>query len=205
MRSWYPTLGYYVFIPDYYSKEGLDETRVNLARFIEENHLAEYDELYIFSYMLGAWTFNIYLQDNPLPNLRRIIYDRSPIQEQVSGIVLENMPNIINTFYGVTVSEFHEMPYPPVEHGDRQIGIIIECRATPYAARHRDQLEPVTDEDWLPAAMNQEHDDAIYVFQHHDEMYYSFDGVGEDIISFFDTGRFSADARREPCERDPFE
>lgn len=208
MRRFYPETDFDVFIPDYYSKEGLEPSRENLARFIEENRLAEYDELYVFTYLLGAWVFNTYLEgqaENPLPNIRRIIYDRSPIQEQVAGLVMINMPWIITTFYGSTVQEFHDTPYSSIEHGEREIGIIIECRATPYARRHRDQLDPVVGDEWLPEAMNQPHDDAIYVYRHHDEMYYSFDHVGDDILSFFRSGHFTEDARRVPCQRTPFD
>jgi hypothetical protein len=44
----------------------------------------------------------------------------------------------------------------------------------------------------------------MYVFLHHDEMYYSFDVVGEDILAFYERGRFTDDARRVPCTEDPF-
>ena len=71
--------------------------------------------------------------------------------------------------------------------------------------RHRDELEPLTEADWRPSAFRQEHDDLIFVFLHHDEMYYSFDTVGDDINAFFSTGRFTKAAQRSPCTQDPFQ
>ena len=137
--------------------------------------------------------------------MKRIIYDRSPYQEQVSHIVLDNLHNVIFSFYGKTVRDFRDTPYPPIEHGDRRIGLMIECRASPYARRNKRQLTPVGRQHLAPAAFNQPHDDHMYVHRHHDEMYYSFDAIGPEILAFFETGRFSKAAPRTPCERDPFE
>jgi len=206
MRRYYPSLGYDVYIPEYYSRDGLEATRRNLSRFIEEHHLAEYDELYVFDYILGAWVFNQLLAEQDLPNLRAIIIDRSPMQEDASRIVVGHIPHTIHTFYGDTVREFSETPYPPVSGEGRHIGIIVECRATPYARRHRDELTPVEGEGWLPEGLGQpDPDDVMYVHLHHDEMYYSFDQIGEEIRSFFRNGRFTEGARRQACHENPFD
>lgn len=207
-QAWYSQQRYDVFIPDYYSRDGLQATSNRLGQYIEESGLRDYDEVYVFSYLLGAWSFNSYMSERgerQLPNLKRVIYDRSAYQEQVSHIVLENIPNIIYTFLGVTLRHFADTPYPPLERRDREIGLIIECRATPYARRHRDQLEPVGPEDHLPAAFRQENDDVMYVYRHHDEMYSSYDAIGPEILTFFEEGRFTDEARRRPCDEDPFQ
>ncbi len=47
--------------------------------------------------------------------------------------------------------------------------------------------------------------DIIYVFAHHDEMYFRYDVVGDEINSFFKTARFTADAQRGRCSRYPFQ
>lgn len=207
-RSWYSQQRYDVFIPDYFSRDGLQATSNQLGQYIEESGLRNYEEVNVFTYLLGAWAFNIYMDqrgDTALPNLRRIIYDRSAYQEQVSHVVLENMPNIIFNFLGVTVRQFADTPYPPLDRQDREVGLIIECRATPYASAHRDQLEPVGLEDHFPWAFGQDHDDAMYVYRHHDEMYNSFDAIGPEILNFFESGRFTDEARRRPCDEDPFQ
>jgi hypothetical protein len=205
MSEWYPRQGYDVFIPDYYSTEGLDWNVANLNKFIYDNDLKKYGKVYVFTYLMGGWTLNRYLMTHRFPNLEKIIYDRSPIQEQVAGAVLVTMPGIVKAIFGDTVEEFHETPYPSLPKGDRTIGIIAECRATPLARMHRRMLRPVGEEDYAPEAFDQEHDDLMYVFLHHDEMYYSFDVIGDEILTFFETGRFSDDARRDPCTENAFE
>ena len=204
MRSFYPQHGFDVYIPAYYSKEGMDETVDNLARYIEEHRLGEYDRIYAMVYLMGGRALNLYLQDHELPNLTHIVYDRSPLQEQAPRIVAAAMPSTVRTFYGSTLTEFAATDYPPLPRGDRQIGIIVECKATSFIRRHRDDLDPVVPEDYLPAAFQQEHDDIIYVFRDHDQMYYSFDEIGADLLSFFDRGQFTEEATRTPCLRDPF-
>ena len=204
-KKWYPDRGFDVFIADYVSKEGLHGGTENLSRFIEENRLQAYDEVYAFGYLLGGWTLNTYLHDHPFPNLTKIIYDRSPYQEQAPRIVMNHIPRIIRLLFGSTVSELRDTPYPPIPKGNRRIGIIVECKASRYIRRHRDELAPIDDRSWRPDAFGQPHDDLIYLFLNHDEMYYRFDILGRELLSFFEQGRFTVTASRTPMTgRDPF-
>ncbi len=204
MRRWYPQQGFDVHIPSYYSKDGMDQSVENLSRYIEQQRLDEYEEIHAMVYLMGGRVLNLYLQEHDLPNLTHIVYDRSPLQEQGPRMVVKNMPSIANTLYGETISEFAERDYTPLPRGDRHIGIIVECKSTSYIRRHRDELRPGTMENVTPESFDQEHDDIIYVFLNHDEMYYSFDLIGPELLSFFQRGRFTDDAQREPCSRDPF-
>jgi hypothetical protein len=204
-KRWYPAQGYDAFVPDYVSRAGFPEHIANLHAFVEEHRLAEYGELHAFVYLMGGWTLNQYLAEHELPNLTKIVYDRSPYQEQGPRIVLDNIGGLIHWLYGRAVDHLRDTPYPPLPKGDRRIGIMVETRATPYVRWHRDELEPIPDEAWRPAAFRQEHDDLIYVHLHHDEMYYAFDEIGDELISFFGTGRFTDGAARVPGDRDPFE
>ncbi|MBW2278758.1 MAG: hypothetical protein JRF63_14800 [Deltaproteobacteria bacterium] len=204
-QEWYPAQGYDVFVPDYVSREGFAGSVANLAAFIEEQRLAEYEEVYAFVFLMGGWTLNMYLEEHDLPNLTTIVYDRSPLQEQAPRIVLETIPAVIHMLYGEATDQLRDTPYPPLPKGERRIGIIVENRASPFVRRHCDELEPIAYEDWLPEAFDQEHDDLIYVYLHHDELYYSYDEIGDDLQSFFETGRFTEGAARKPIDRDPFE
>ncbi len=205
MRRWYPQQGYDVHIPSYYSKDGMDQSVENLARYIDEHGLTEYDELYAMVYLMGGRVLNLYLDEHDLPNLTHIVYDRSPMQEQGPRMVVENMPRLANAMFGATIAEFAASDYSPIPRGDRRIGIIVECKATSYVRRHRDQLTPITPQSFRPEAFEQEHDDLIYVFRDHDEMYYSFDLIGPELLSFFRRGQFTEGAQRHPCVRDPFQ
>ena len=203
-KDWYPRQAYDVFIPEYLSKDGLDGSVNNLEKFIDDNGLKAYKEVYAFTYLMGAWTLNRYLEVHEFPNLKKIVYVRSPYQEQAPRIVLENIPLIIHMLFGRAVDDLRDTPYPPIEKGRREIGIIVENRAAPYIRRHRDQLTPLSEKDWTPEAFNQPHDDLMYVFLHHNEMYHRFDVIGEELLSFFETGRFTSKAARSPIDRDPF-
>ena len=74
-----------------------------------------------------------------------------------------------------------------------------------YMRWHKDQVLASGPLRFEPEAFGQEHDDHTYVFLHHDEMYYSFDEVGPELEHFFEHGRFTDDARREPFDKDPFQ
>jgi len=204
MRDWFPAHDFDVFIPDYESRDGLEACVANLAAFVEEHDLDEYDELYVMAYILGGWTLNLYLRDHALPNLRRVIYVRSPTEERMARVVLDRIPTLVRITSGVTPQEMRDTPYPPLEKGDRQVGLIIESRAIPYLRRHKQEVLEIGELDFAPDSLGQEHDDHMYVWLHHEEMYDSFDLLGPELLHFFAHGRFSEDARRVPFARDPF-
>jgi len=204
-KKWYPGRIYDVFIPDYVSREGFDGSVANLEALIDEHRLEEYGEVCAFVYLMGGWTLNKYLETHEFGNLRKIVYDRSPYQEQAPRIFLENIPGIVHLLFGTAVDQMRDTPYPTLPKGDRKIGLLIENRATPYIRRHRDQLHPIGPGDWLPDAFGQEHDDRMHVFLHHDEIYYRLDEFGDELISFFETGRFTDEAARDPIDRNSFE
>jgi hypothetical protein len=204
-KQWYPNQGFDVFIPEYQTKQGFRGNVAALRAYVEQHRLETYEEVYAFVYLLGGWTLNRYLEQYPFFNLKKIVYDRSPYQEQAPRIVMENMPWLIGKLFGTTVAELRDTPYPTLEKGDRQIGIIVECKASFYIRWNREQLCPISDRDWSPAAFRQPHDDLIYTFLDHYEMYHRFDVIGEELLSFFNTGRFTQSASRVRIDRDPFE
>ena len=65
-----------------------------------------------------------------------------------------------------------------------------------------DEIGPI---DWHHLDFYQDFDDLIFVEQNHDQMYVSFDEVGEDILHFFRFGSFRKEARREWFEWEPFD
>lgn len=204
MRDWFPAHDFDVYIPDYESRDGLEACVANLAAFVDEHDLDEYDELHVMAYILGGWTLNLYLRDHELPNLTRVVYVRSPIEERMAQVVLDRIPTLVRITNGVTPTDMRDTPYPPLDKGDRQVGLIIENRAIPYLRRHKQEVLDIGELRWSPDSFDQQHDDHMYVWLHHDEMYDSFDLIGPELLHFFDNGSFSADARRVPFEGDPF-
>ncbi|BCX46737.1 hypothetical protein HAHE_06450 [Haloferula helveola] len=203
-KRFYPGHGYDVFIPDYVSRDGLDGSVANLEAFISEHRLKEYRKVHAFVHVMGGWSLNKYLGDQPFPNLETVVYNRSPLQEQAPRIYLENMPRIVNLIFGEAVKDMRDTPYPELAKGDRKIAMIIETRATPYVRRHRDQVVYDGARSWTPESFGQEHDDRIYVFLHHDEIYYRLDEFGDELMAFLREGKFTDEAARKPAEGDPF-
>ena len=74
--------GYDVFIPDYISRKSIEGCVENLEKFIVKNHIKQYQSLHVFSYIIGSWTLNNWIQKNPDHKISTIIYDRSPLQER---------------------------------------------------------------------------------------------------------------------------
>lgn len=205
IQEWLDGLPYDAYFPEFDTEGGLVGCVEQLDDFIERNHLREYGSLYAFTYIMGGWTLNLYLQDHEIDNLKRIVYDRSPIQEQGPRITMENVPWLMSWLYGPVVGDIADTPYPSIDKQGRQIGLLIESRAMFYMRWHKDQVLENGPLDFAPASFGQAHDDFAYVYLHHDEMYYSFDRVGPELEHFFAEGRFSEEARREPFDKDPFQ
>lgn len=204
MGDYFPQHEFDVYIPDYESRDGLAAGAANVAAFVEEHGLDQYDRLYVLAYLLGGWTLNTYLDDHSLDNLERVVYIRSPIEERMAKVVLDHVPRLVRLSHGSTPQDMRDTPYPPMEKGDREVGLIIENRAIPYLQRHKDEVLALGELEWSPEALCQEHDDFMHVPLHHDEMYVSFNQIGPEIMHFFRHGRFTEDARREPYPGDPF-
>jgi hypothetical protein len=205
IEEWVETVPYDVYVPDYFLKESLDATIEQLHHELESYQLDTYREVYAWVYILGGWTLNLYLQKYPLDNLTKIIYDRSPLQEQAARIVIERIPSLINMVMGQTLKDFRDTPYPSLDAADRKIGLVIETRASPYVRWHTEEVIPVEEENWKPNAFNQDHIDYCYVYLHHLEMYYSFHQIGDILLHFFETNQFPNDVQRTYNGKDPFQ
>jgi hypothetical protein len=205
IREWLSSLSYDAYFPDFDTDGGLAGCVDQLDAFIERHRLREYGQLYAFTYIMGGWTLNLYLRENEIANLTRVVYDRSPIQEQGPRVSLESLPRTINFLYGPVVADIRDTPYPPNRMEGVEIGMIIESRAMGFLIRRKDRVLANGPLEWEPESFNQDHDDFTYVYLTHDEMYYSFDQIGPELEHFYEHGRFTDDARREPFDKDPFQ
>ena len=52
--------------------------------------------------------------------------------------------------------------------------------------------------------LNQSCSDYCYFFISHDELYTQLEKISPCIVTFFKTGKFSADTSKEACSIDPF-
>ena len=192
--AFFANAGYDVFIPDYRDRQSLSASMDQLARFMAEHRLGEYEELHVFSYIFGAWVLNDLIQKRGWGNITSILYDRSPWQERAPRVAQDRIPWIAKWAKGKVLFEFAETTYPPVENpASVAIGILIETQPTTFIKAFRKKALSYGPITWQTAALGQPNDDVRYVPLDHRAMYYRFDLIGTDILYFFAHGAFRPD------------
>jgi len=200
--DFFGNLEYDVYIPNYIDYNSVQGSLNNFTEFFEDNHLASYDKVHVFSYILGSWVINKFVNRNGIQNITSIIYDRSPIQEQAPLILVENIPLIARLVKGRIVEDLSKIPYPPISDSTVKIGIIIEGSATKLMRKFKKKARKI--EHWNTYDFQQQADDKFFTELNHDEMYIHFEIIGNDILSFIRTGAFTTNAQREWFNWDPF-
>lgn len=94
-KRFFKKRGYDLYIPVYKDGKSLDNCVSNLESFYEEMRLKDYQKIHVFSYIVGSWTLNRFIQKNGRRNIATIVYDRSPTQERA--------PYIANKYLGLLV------------------------------------------------------------------------------------------------------
>ena len=203
-KSYFSDKGYDLFIPDFKDRGSVEASVLKLEKFFFDNQLDEYKKVHVFSYIMGSWVINKFIQKEGKLNIASIIYDRSPLQERAPIVVAERIPLMGSIAVGKVVIDMSTIDYPPIEKEDIRIGLMVESTATPLINLFRKKTMSYGDIDWHALDFNQEYDDLIYTPLNHDELYLRFDVVGNDIVHFIQSGRFSPEARREPYDWDVF-
>jgi hypothetical protein len=193
-----------VFIPDYISRKSIAECVKNLDGFITKHNLKKYRRIYVFSYIVGSWTLNNWIINNPENNISAIVYDRSPLQERAPYALVKDIPIIIKMISGKIMKEFSNTQYPSISNDKMKVGIIIECKATKLISKHKKSALSLGPISWNPEKLNQNYNDDFYTWLNHDDMYTRFDITGNEIVYFFANGKFTDNAKREPYLEDPF-
>jgi len=196
--------GYDVFIPDYISRKSIEGCVENLEKFIVKNHIKEYQRLHVFSYIIGSWTLNNWIQKNPENNISTIIYDRSPLQERAPYALIKDLPVLMRITSGKIMKEFSITTYSPIESEKIFIGIIIESKPTKLIRKHKESALSLGPINWDVKNLNQKYSDKFYTWLNHDEMYTRFDVAGSEIFHFIKNHTFTEAAKREPFSDDPF-
>ncbi|MFT6501009.1 MAG: hypothetical protein ACJASQ_001119 [Crocinitomicaceae bacterium] len=189
--------GYDLFIPDYIDKESFDATYSKFIDFHKDQKLGEYKKLHVFSYILGSWTINTFVNKNGIQNIRSIVYDRSPMQERAPIIIVENIPRIAKMMFGALPKDLSLMPYPTIDTQNVNIGIIVEGKATGIMRHFKEETIAKGAYDWGNIDYNQNYDDLMYTHLNHNEMYLQLDYFASHMTNFFETGSFLMHAQRK--------
>ena len=138
-------------------------------------------------------------------NITSIVYDRSPLQERAPYVLVEDNPMIIKLLTGRIMKNFSQTPYPPINNDSKNLGIIIENKATRLILKHKKTALSLGPIIFNKDSLKQACDDYLYEYINHDEMYYKFDKIGPEILYFFKNGVFSKDVRKSPYDFNLFE
>jgi hypothetical protein len=200
-RSLAPTIaadGIDLYLPTYISRSGLEESRARLRRFIRENRLARYERVHVFTFIAGGWTFNSLADDNELPNLATVIYDRSPYQERAPRIALERLRLLTWLKYGTVVFDVARTPYSPLAARDIRVGLVVETMPTRFIKRFAADAAKQGPYQFECGAFAQRFDDCFYVAMNHNQLYTRFGDMWPEVRSFIRAGHFTPAANRTP-------
>lgn len=196
--------GYDLFIPHYIGRDSIGQCMNTLDEFMKKNKLSEYRKVHVFSYIIGSWVLNRWITAHPTNNIATIVYDRSPLQERAPYALVHDMPFLIRLAEGRIMEEFTKTPYEPIANDQKNIGIIMESRATNLIKKHKAAALSLGTVDWTIEGRKQDHDDYFFTLNNHDDMYHDFSVIGTQILYFIRNGKFTPDAPREKPNIDPF-
>lgn len=175
-----------VYVPPYLTRTGLAETRAKLQAYIREQHLDRYERLHVFAFIAGAWAFNPLVARENLPNLRTVVYDRSPLQERAPAIAADALPVRAWLRFGTTIFDLARTPYPALSAPGVRVALLVETKPTRFIERH-DKAPGVFRFDC--DALGQRYDDCERVAMNHDEIYARFGELWPAVETFIQTGR----------------
>ena len=197
--------GFDLFIPDYISRSSLEDCSENLEKFISKHKLKSYKKVHVFSYIIGGWTLNTYLKTHEWQNLSSIVYDRSPLQETLPGILSREKPTMSRVLFGKLIKELAETPYFPSTLKQCKVGLLIETKATKTLYHNKESFMKLPEVSYVVTDFQQQFSDYFYTYQSHDDLYVALEFPAPKIISFFKTGTFGSEVERVYQLRNPFE
>jgi hypothetical protein len=127
------------------------------------------------------------------------------LQERAPRVIQERIPRIGKMVAGNLLKDVSKLNYVPIDQPKIKIGIIVESKATSLIRTFKKTTMSYGPIDWHHLNFNQNYNDLIFSRLNHDEMYYRFDIIGEDILNFIKSSQFTNTARREAYDWDPFE
>lgn len=204
IKNFFKNKGYDIFIPDYISRESVNECVNNLEKKLEQINIHEYKKVHFFTYILGSWTFNLYLKNHEMPNLTTIVYDRSPLQERAPYLASENLRLTSRMLTGKLIKDLGHIKYPPIQKKDINVGIIIENGSTLLIRMFKKKALKMGPVYWQADSLHQEYNDFFHTWLNHNQMYGKVNVIGEEILYFIAKGSFSPDARKSSYKGDPF-
>lgn len=202
-KKFFAHKGYDLYIPAFSVRADYVQSVEQLAQFYA-TQLKDYESVYVFSYIMGSWVFNDFYEAYQPTNVKRIVYDRSPLQERAPRIVKEHLHTLGWIFFGYVIVDFSDQTYTTLHAPTIEKGVIIENKATKFIRFFKKTALSYGPVSWEVQQFRQDFSDHFYVWLDHPQMYKRFDVIGEEVFHFFQTGKFSSTANRVPLSCDPF-
>lgn len=194
-----------VFIPDYKQRSSLDESLYKFSVFYDEHEIDSYKEVNFMCYIVGGYILNRYIEINGKKNIKKIIYDRSPIQERAAIIGVNKLPLLTKIKFGQLVFDFSKIKLNPLKDDDGlEIGVIIENQATRLMRAFEKISYKYGPYSFDINKIEKNYDDYFHTWLDHDLMYKRFDVIGSEILYFYKNGKFTKQAKRNKYNWDPF-
>ena len=206
LRSLAPTInrdGFDLYVADYLTRGGLASSRARLERYVVDNRLDRYQRLDVFAFIAGAWTINPLIEQGQLPNLGRVVYDRSPLQERAPAIAVDRLRLFAWLRYGSTIFDIARSSYTPINRPDVDVALMVESSATVFITHHTQAARALGPISFDCDSLRQRHDDCGYIAINHNELYTQLGDVWPEVRTFLQTGRFSEAMNRTPPHGDP--
>ena len=204
-QKFFENKGYDLFIPEYVKKKSIALTMSTFSSFYDKNNLDQYKELKFLCYIIGGYILNQHIKNNGKGKITSIIYDRSPTQERAPKVATKKLPIISRILYGKVLADFSEININSLSNKDSLIiGVIIENKATRLMRVFKRASNSYGAYNYNAMEIERNLDDFMHTYLDHDLMYRCFDIIGHEIMSFFEKGSFSENAKREKYNWDPF-
>lgn len=187
------TVPYPVINITYKSKSGIITCEKNLHNQLEILHLQKYRRVHFFCFIMGGYVLSRVLEKQPIPNLGRVILDRSPFQEDVSieAQIFFSEP-VVKMFFGQTVIDIGTMNYQHINAND--VGLLIETKPGILSRfLHNWRIVHKATGKLLSfkaSGILCKYEDAAYIQLSHTAMYFKINSYAELIKNFIIAGRF---------------
>lgn len=196
--------GYDVYIPSYKNKKTVEECVQKFAAFYTREEMTQYKKVHVFSYIIGSWTINKFINEYGKGNISTIVYNRSPIQERAPYIAFTYLKRMSRIKFGPILEDFLNTKYSPIVNDSINLGIIIEAKATKIMRLYKKKTIKMGPLNWQVDSLYQKTDDYFFTWLNHEQMYSRFDIVGDEVLNFIRLGKFSSIAKKENYDWDPF-
>lgn len=188
--------GFDVFLPCLPYALGLRACSGWCAAYLRRHVLNRgYLAIHFLNFIGGGYVFRSLGQTLADQRLGRVVYVRSPIQEQVPRLLAKRYTRPGLMFLGgkmmadLSSEWIRSLPFPPA---GAEKGLMLEMGISRMAASLGLEFSSVPPAAWSAAELLPGADDVLEVTASHDEIYESDDALGQ-VVTFLDNGTFNHD------------